>query len=108
MSGAKLFEPGREKTGGRKKGSRNKLSGDFVAALSEAFDQHGKDAITIVAKENPEQFLKVIASILPKEFEINDNRLKDFSDDELDFLIELAKRNLGARRADGGEEQTLN
>ena len=38
---------------GRVKGARNKLSGDFVSALSRAFDEMGEEAIRMVAKEEP-------------------------------------------------------
>jgi hypothetical protein len=103
------FQQGRAKTGGRTKGSRNKLSADFVAALAEAFEQRGREAIEIVITESPKDFLKVIAAILPKEFEINDNRLKDIPDDQLDAFIEFARRHLGlADKPDGGEKPSLN
>ena len=44
---------GHEKIDGRVKGARNKLSGDFVSALSRAFDEMGEEAIRIIAKEEP-------------------------------------------------------
>jgi hypothetical protein len=108
------FEPGREKTGGRKKGSRNKLSTDFVAELATAFELRGKEAIDIVITESPKDFLKVIAAILPKEFEINDNRLKEIPDEQLDAFIEFAKSELAKRhlslavKSDSGEVAALN
>ena len=108
----KPFEPGREKTGGRLKGSRNKLTKKFVEALCDDFEQHGEEAIRITRVEHPEQYLRVIAAILPKELDINDNRLKEIPDDELDLLIELAKRRVAASRGTGelddGEVPALN
>lgn len=62
--------------GGRVKGSRNKLSMAFVEALSKAFDARGEEAIRIVIDERPQEFLKIIAAIVPKELEITDSRLK--------------------------------
>ena len=110
MPEGKPFEPGRDKTGGRLKGSRNKLTKKFVEALCDDFEEHGADAIRITRVEHPEQYLRVIAAILPKELDINDNRLKEIPDDELDLLIELAKRRVAASRSasglDDGEEQT--
>ena len=103
--GAPPFQPGREKTGGRVKGSRNKLTAKFVQALCTDFEEHGDEVIRIVRVETPAEYLRVIAAILPKELDINDNRLKDIPDDELDILIELAKQRV--RRAgelDGGEK----
>ena len=92
----------------RVKGARNKLSGDFVSALSRAFDEIGEEAIRIVAKEEPAKFLSVVASVLPKEFEINDNRLKDIPDDQIDAFIEFAQRYLAGRTPslEGGEDST--
>src|SRR5215203_2239470 len=103
----KPFENGHAKVGGRVKGARNKLSADFLSALSEAFEARGREAIEIVITENPEKFLSVIASVLPKEFEINDNRLKEIPDDQLDSFIEFARQHLadGARKLDGRKDE---
>ena len=49
----KPFERGHPRLGGRGNGARNKLSGDFVSALSRAFDEMGEEAIRMVAKEEP-------------------------------------------------------
>ena len=107
-----MFEKGREKSGGRVKGSRNRLSLHFVAALADEFEKFGAEAIRIARVERPHEFLKIIASIMPKEFEITDSRLKEISDDELDLLIAVAKRQLvsgsGPRDVDSGEGETLN
>lgn len=102
----KPFEPGHAKVGGRVKGARNKLSGDLLSALSLAFDEHGKAAIDIVAKEEPEKFLKICASLVPKELEITDNRLKDVPDEYVDAVIEHFERELGkgARSLEGGKD----
>ncbi len=105
----KPFEPGRAKTGGRIKGARNRLSTEFLSALAEAFEERGKEAIDIVITERPHEFLRVVASVLPKEFEINDNRLKDIPDEQLDAFIELARRQFGIDgKPDGGKDKTLN
>ena len=106
-----LFEPGRKKSGGRTKGARNKLSMAFVEALSKEFDAHGEEAIRIMRKENPADFLKIIAAIVPKEFEITDSRLNEIPDDELDALIEIARRRISASLpgdAGDGKETPLN
>jgi hypothetical protein len=101
------FQPGRAKTGGRQKGTRDKLSSDFVAALSEAFEQRGAEAIRIVIDERPQEFLRVIASIVPKEIEFTDNRLKDIPDEELDAIIDHIRRQLaGSGDAESGETAT--
>lgn len=68
---------------GRPKGSRNKLGEAFVAALQADFDEHGEEVIERVRAEEPSQYLKVIASILPKDLNVNINPLEDASDEEL-------------------------
>jgi hypothetical protein len=107
-----LFEKGmpRAPGAGRARGVKNRLSQAFLQALAEDFEQHGAEAIKICRIEKPNEYLRVIAHLMPKELEITDNRLHDISDDELDRLITIAKRQLieaAARDAEGGEEQTV-
>ena len=68
---------------GRPKGSRNKLGEAFIKAMHADFEQHGEKVIETVRTEKPDQYLKVIASILPKELNVNTSALGDMSDDEL-------------------------
>ena len=80
-------EKGRFVTGtsgpGRPKGSRNKLGEAFIEALHEDFTEHGVAAIQVVRAEKPDQYLKVIASLLPKDVNLNINDTSEMSDDEL-------------------------
>jgi hypothetical protein len=69
MTFGKPFEPGREKTGGRKLGVRNKLSERFLKDLHDEWERSGSDCLKILAKENPEAFARLAVGILPKEFE---------------------------------------
>src|SRR5262245_24927644 len=83
---------------GRMKGSRNKLGADFLYALQRDFEEHGEAVIRIVRVEKPAEYLKVIASILPKELEISDgSRLKELSDEQLDSIIEFVSERLAER-----------
>jgi hypothetical protein len=104
----KPFEKGHPKYGGRVKGARNKLSADFLSALAEDFAKHGAKAIRVTRVENPAAYAKIIASVLPKEFEINDNRLKDIPDEQLDAFIEFAQQHLAGRTRslEGREDET--
>lgn len=58
------FKPGNP---GRPKGARNKLGEAFLEDLLTAWTDKGIEAIQRVIIERPQDFLKVVASILPKE-----------------------------------------
>src|SRR5437773_12553496 len=84
--------------GGRKQGAKNRLSWSFLTALADDFEQHGISTIRICRVERPHEYLKVVAGLMPKEFEFNDNRLGELSDDELDAVITYARFRLTAKR----------
>jgi hypothetical protein len=89
-------------SGGRKKGARNRLHADFVVALCEHFQEMGKAAIDIVYKESPRDYLKIIASVLPKEFVLEDGRLEAMGDDELEqYLAEIRRIKSGGGTGEG-------
>jgi hypothetical protein len=62
--------------GGRPKGARAKLGEAFLTAMQEDFAKHGIDAVQSVRLEKPDQYLKVIASILPKEIDMGDETVQ--------------------------------
>src|SRR5262245_8316289 len=65
----------------RPKGSRNKLSEEFLADLFDAWTTHGKQALEEMAKKNPTMFARVAASLIPQhlrfEHEVNLSALSD-------------------------------
>ena len=89
-----LFTKGQPKIGGRRKGSRDKIATALLEAIAKDFEQHGEEVVRIARVERPTEYLKVVASLLPKEFEITDSRLKEIPDDELDALIEVARQRI--------------
>ena len=106
-----LFEKGRSKTGGRAKGAKNRLSHAFLMALAEDFEQHGVETMKIARIEKPVEYIRIVAGLMPKEFEIIDSRLTDLSDEELDvFIAKLRAQLRSPLVADvgSGEEPTLN
>jgi hypothetical protein len=105
-----LFEKGRQKTGGRARGARNKLSQAFLEAFAADFEEHGAEVIKIVRIEKPSEYLKTAAYLMPKEFEITETHLMEIPDDELDSFIEFARQRLAERAlgASIGETEAVN
>jgi len=95
---ANQFSPGQSgNPGGKPVGSRNRLQGDFMRALSEDFAAHGKAAIAQCRMEKPDVYLRIVASLFPKELEIK-RPLDDLSDEELEAGIALLQEYLIAAR----------
>jgi len=81
---AHLYKPGQSgNPAGRPKGARNALGEAFIEAMHEDFKENGVAAIIAVRTEKPDQYLKVIASILPKDLNVNINQMDDLTDDQL-------------------------
>jgi hypothetical protein len=97
-----LFEKGRAKTGGRGKGARNKLSQVFLEAFAADFEEHGAEVIRIVRVENPDKYLSATVQLMPREFEITENRLAEIPDDDLHTYIRFLEQRIAAADADDG------
>lgn len=87
---------------GRPKGSRNKLGEAFLEALHEDFQEHGKVAIEACRAEKPDAYLKVIASILPKQAEIKIDNYEHMDDGQLRSALSAALRDLATFGVDLG------
>src|SRR5262245_44168022 len=79
--------------GGRRKGARQRISTALLEAIKD-FEEFGEETIKITRVERPTEYLKIVASLLPREFEITDSRLTDISDEEIDRIIDIARRQL--------------
>ncbi len=62
------FQKGQsENPAGRPKGSKNKLSEDFLQELNKVFQESGSEAIRRMCAEHPSDFVRVLAGLVPKE-----------------------------------------
>lgn len=77
------FVAGNGGNGGRPKGARAKLGELFIQALKDDFEANGVEAIIKVRDEKPDAYLKVIASLMPKDLNLNINPMEDATDAEL-------------------------
>ena len=105
MQRSNQFKPGHNIKGGRPKGSRNKLAQRVFDDIFRHWNEpaggdlcKGQAALELLYREKPGDYLKLTASILPKEF-VFENAITELDDDELDYMISmLRERALAARQ----------
>lgn len=69
---AHWFKPGQSgNPHGRVKGSRSKLSENFLGDLHDTWEKHGKQALEDVAVNDPSTLIKTIASLLPRDVQLD-------------------------------------
>jgi hypothetical protein len=73
-------------TGGRPLGSRNRLCKAMLEDLAADWAEGGAAALKIMRMENPSGYVKVMASILPREL-LFENTTTELDDDQLAELI---------------------
>lgn len=89
---------------GREKGSRNKLGEKFLANLVDHWETNGVAALDACLKDSPSSYVKVVASILPKEMTVKVDLYEDLSDAELDSAIKRLARTVLGIEGDGSSE----
>jgi hypothetical protein len=83
---------------GRPAGTRNKLTTMLLNALVADFEQFGPAAVKIMRIEKPSEYVRVIASLVPKELLVQESALSEMSDDDLVESLAIIRR-LKARAA---------
>ncbi len=101
---ATRFGAERANPAGRPHGSRHKLSNDFLEALCNDFTEHGKQTIIGLRESDPATYVRVIASLQPKEVAIT-QPLADVPDDQLDEVIAIVRAAMAKKKP---KEQRVN
>jgi hypothetical protein len=61
------FKVGNPGGPGRPVGSKNRLSEYFLYELADHFEKYGRVAIERICEDSPGEYLRIIASLIPKE-----------------------------------------
>jgi hypothetical protein len=82
--------------GGRKKGSRNRLTDTFIAAIENDFAQYGADALTKLREDDPAAYIKVVAGLVPRDLIMKREQELDLTQlnlEEMGDLLERTRQN---------------
>lgn len=97
------YQPGQTgNPGGKPVRARNAINAKFLNELLKAFDEHGAKAIKECAEKDPSAFVRVLASLQPKELEIT-RPLDDISDEQLDAAYVACRTILNAQDVGASE-----
>ena len=77
------FEKGNAGGPGRPKGARNKLSEDFISDVQESWKENGAEALKTMKDEDNSSYVKMVASLVPKDYNINVNDMADATQDDV-------------------------
>ncbi len=89
------FKPGQSgNPTGKPKGSKHKLTENWWADLHSAWEAHGRIALDVVAATDPGKFITVVASVMPKEMNVN-TTITDMTDEQLESRIASLARQFG-------------
>jgi hypothetical protein len=104
------FVKGKKGGPGRPKGSRNRLGEAFLADIADDWEQNGVAAIQSMRIDRPHEYVRVVASILPKEINLTIDPMEEMTDDELDSRIRQLAAAIGLEGRAGtfarGKEKT--
>jgi hypothetical protein len=65
------FLAGNGGNGGRRPGARNKLGEAFLEDLRDSWNEFGPSALARCAEEDPAGYCRIVASLMPRDVDIN-------------------------------------
>jgi hypothetical protein len=84
------------KSPGRPRGAKNRLQKAFLEELASDFEEHGAAVIKLCRIEQPHNYLKVIASLMPRDLHLE--AYGHLDDETIDTLIENFHQRLLEQR----------
>ena len=95
---AKRFKPGPDaRRVGRPAGIRNKLNRAFLQDLLDEWHEHGRAALRIMRAEEPGMFVRVVASLVPREISLEHSIAADLDDTVLEQTLDYIRQQLLAQ-----------
>lgn len=86
--------------GGKPKGARDRLNVRFLGTLLNDFEQFGEAAIVAARENDPVSYVKIVASLLPKQIE-ETKPLDDMEDAELLAAIAFLRTRITGDAGEG-------
>ena len=92
---------------GKPRGSRTKLAEMFWRDLHDEWKASGKAAIKAMITDRPGDFVKVVASQMPKEFLVSSSDVGDMSNAELGDIIATLRAWVGTVGVDSARARII-
>jgi hypothetical protein len=78
---------------GRPKGSRNRITKRLIEEYEKAFEKWGDKCLEILAKTEPEKFLRLgYGCLVPRQLDVEATAVAALTDDQLDLVLEHIER----------------
>ena len=71
-------------------GARQRLCGEFIKMLAADFEEHGVQAIVNAREADPVAYVRLIGSLVPKEFTL-DRPFAELSDDDVNRAADIIR-----------------
>lgn len=97
-----LWKPGQSgNPKGAAPGVRRKIEQVFLEDMLAAWKERGRETIRRVIDEEPSVYLRVMATLLPRQVEVQPAPLEEVDDDELGALLAAARAAIALVRTTG-------
>jgi hypothetical protein len=80
---------------GRPKGSRNKLGELLFRDFCADWELHGAAAIAELRKNSKLHYVKIAATIIPRELIVREQSIKDLSDEQISEMLTYLSEQMG-------------